>query len=236
MAEPAFSLQALGSNIWTVVGPNLVFAGAEMHTRMTIVRLSCGGYWVHSPIELNAQTRSVLTQLEGPVVALIAPNKLHHLYVRQWVEQYPEAQVFAEESLESKVDWFGRATVLTEVTPELYGQDIEQLIFGGNRLFTEAVFFHKPSRTLIFTDLMINLRLDGVRLLPSWFLRFEGVVYPNGGVARLYRWLTTDKAKARQAVEQILAWAPERITFCHGEPFVEDPVSLVRREFAWLLA
>ncbi len=224
----------VGDRIWTVDGPELVFAGAPMHTRMTVVHLEDGTLWIHSPIALTEDVTGFIDGLGGAVCAIVAPNKFHHLWVAQWRERFPEAHVFAEADLKKKVAALADTENITNEAPALYGRDIEQLIFAGNRLFQEAVFFHKPSRTLIFTDLMINLRADGAPRLARWFLEFEGVTFPNGGVPRLYRWLTSDKDTARACVQQLLAWSPRQLIFSHGEPFTDDPEAVLRREFGYL--
>ena len=227
------ALVDVAPDLWIVDGPDIVFAGASMHTRMTIVRLSDGGLWVHSPIDLQAAA-DVMVQLGDDVRVLIAPNKFHHLYIQDWRQAYPNAAVFAEPELQRKVAHLQDAQTLTDSPPEIYAADLDQLVFAGNRLFAEAVFFHRASRTLILTDLMINLPLDQVNFFAGLFLRFEGVVFPNGGIPRLFRWLTSDRAAARRCYEQIVAWAPQRVTLCHGGIFTEDVDDLLAREFAWL--
>ncbi len=225
---------ALGDRIWMVGGPELVFAGAPMNTRMTVVRLESGALWIHSPIALTDVVTEFIESLGGDVCAIVAPNKFHHLWVADWRERFPEARVFAEADLKRKVAALEDSEDISDEAPALYRADVEQLIFSGNRLFQEAVFFHKPSRTLIFTDLMINLSADRAPLLARWFLAFEGVIYPHGGVPRLYRWLTSDKARARACVEQLLAWSPQNLVFSHGELFTDDPEAVLRREFGYL--
>ena len=228
-------LNELGPNIWSLDGPEVIFAGAAMHTRMTIVRLSSGGLWLHSPIQRSEQVQAEVSKLGGPVVALVAPNKYHHLYIGAWQTAFPEAAVYAEPQLRRKVAALATAEELTNNPPDSYAADIDQVLFEGNPLFQEAVFFHKQSRTLVLTDLMLNLKTDRVKFLPRLFLKFEGAVFPNGGVLRLHRWFTLDRAKARQALAKIQAWEPEQITFCHGVPFLEDAGEVIRNQFRWLL-
>lgn len=228
-------LREIANDIWSVDGSDVVFAGAAMHTRMTVVRLDSGRLWVHSPIELTAAVRDVVNDLGGDVSALIAPNKFHHLFIGQWMEEFPHAHVYAESELKHKIPSLAIAEEITNASPELYGAEIDQVVFGGNRMFSEAVFFHKASRTLILTDLMINLRTENVKLLPRLFLKFEGVVFPNGGIPRLYRWFTRDKSQAREALAVITKWSPERLVFCHGEPFEDAAHDVIAREFSWLL-
>ncbi len=133
-----------------------------------------------------------------------------------------------------KIPSLTNAEILTDTAPQLYASDIDQLIFGGNKLFQEAVFFHKSSRSLIFTDLMVNLRTDGMKLLPRLFLKFEGVIYPNGGIPRLYRWLSRDKSNGREALGKIRQWKPCRILFCHGDAFSDAADEVLDREFGFL--
>ncbi len=206
-----------------------------MHTRMTVVRLSNGGLWIHSPIKLSEPVLAAVRELGGAVSALVAPNKFHYLFLPAWQEAYPDAQVYAEPAVRKKVTALSTAEEITNTTPEHYSQDIDQVLFSGNRLFQEAVFFHKSSRTLILTDLMLNLKTERVKFWPRQFLKFEGAVYPNGGVTRLYRWLTLDRAKAKQALSQIQAWEPQQITFCHGVTFPDNATNIINKEFRWLL-
>ena len=227
-------LTQLHDTLWIVDGAEVIFAGAPMATRMTVARLEGGGLWVHSPIALNAFVRETMAGLGDRVVALIAPNKFHHLFMEAWRTSYPDARVFAEATLKRKVATLANAETLTGAAPDLYAREIDQVLVGGNRLFQEAVFFHRASRTAIFTDLIVNLRTEGIGWLARQFLRFEGVVYPTGGVPRLYRWLTLDRAQARQALDTVWAWAPERLVFSHGEPFEAPALEVLEREFAYL--
>ena len=227
-------LTPLGKDIWTMEGPKVVFAGAPMHTRMTIVKLTNGDLWIHSPIKLSISVEKAIKELSGTVSVLIAPNKFHHLYIEEWADAYPQSLVFAEQALKRKVATLASSKDITNTAPEIYSDDIEQVNITGNRMFQEAIFFHKASKTLIFTDLFINLRKEGIPFFARSFLRFEQVLYPNGGVPRLYRWFTKDKEVLRQVVQQINAWAPEQITFCHGEPLRGNAIDIINEQFAWL--
>lgn len=227
-------LTEIDSNIWTYTGPNIVFAGTSMHTRMTIVRLSNGALWIHSPTTLNQNSIATIEQIGGDVAALVAPNKFHYLYIDEWRNRYPNAQVFAERMLKKKIPALDDDQLLTNTPDALYAQDIDQVVFNGNRLFEEVVFFHKQSRSLILTDLMINLDTQHMRWLPKMFLKFEGATFPNGGVPRLYRWMTTNKAHAKAAYDTIRAWQPERLLFCHGEAFATAAQAKLDQEFAYL--
>ncbi|MEQ8692652.1 MAG: DUF4336 domain-containing protein [Pseudomonadales bacterium] len=224
----------IGLDIWTMEGPELVFAGAEMGTRMTIVKLASGDLWVHSPVALDAATIEYLTLLGGPVRHLVAPNRFHHLFLSQWRERWPSAVVYAESGLLKKIPAIEPALTLSNDAPPAYRADIEQILFDCNPFFSEAIFFHRPSATLILTDLFINLCVDHVPLLPRLFLRFEQVIYPHGGMPRLLRWTTRDKVRARTVFQQLLDWQPRQITFAHGQPLAGSPEEIIHQQFDWV--
>lgn len=227
-------MNLIGENIWTVDGPNVVFAGASMNTRMTVIRLADNRLWIHSPIALSPVVASFIDDLGGNVVALIAPNKFHYLFLNEWRERFPHAGVFVDSALAAKVPELAGMRILHDIADRLYAEEIDQLVLRGNRMFQEVVFFHRASRSLILTDLMINLKTDDMSLLPKLFLAFEGVTYPNGGVPRLYRWFTRDKDEARRGLAVIRSWDPIRILFCHGEPIPLAARELLDREFSYL--
>ena len=75
-------MQQLASDLWVSDTP-LRFLGLEVGARMTVVRLPDGGLWLHSPVRAAPElVREV--QALGPVTCLVAPNKLHHLFVGEW--------------------------------------------------------------------------------------------------------------------------------------------------------
>jgi hypothetical protein len=47
--------------------------------------------------------------------------------------------------------------------------------------------------------------------------------------------LTFRKAELRAAVEQMIAWEPERIVIAHGRCYDRDGAAELRRAFRWLL-
>jgi len=51
------ALNVLGENIWEIQHP-LRILGVEFGHRMTVVKLSSGELWVHSPVALDGLVRS----------------------------------------------------------------------------------------------------------------------------------------------------------------------------------
>jgi len=227
-------IKEIDENIWTVDGPDVVFTGITMNTRMTVVRLTDGSLWIHSPIQLSDEVAAFLRGLGGQVSVLIAPNKFHHLFIDPWRERYSDAVIYAHEDLKKKVKSLSNSEALTGTAPTAYSTDLDQVLFSGNPAFREAVFFHRASASIIFTDLMQNLDIEGVGVFGRLYAKFDGVASPDGGVPRLYKWFSTNKRADRVVFETIRQWAPRNVLFCHGEPIIMDAKNLLEREFSYL--
>ena len=91
-------LTEIDRDIWIADGPSVPFLGVPYPTRMTLVRLSDGGLWLCSPIELTDELADAVQAL-GPVQHLVSPNKIHHLFLGQWAQAWPGAKLWASPGL-----------------------------------------------------------------------------------------------------------------------------------------
>ena len=85
-------LEQVHDTLWIAEGGVVSFYGAPYPTRSAIARLANGDLWIWSPVKLTADLRADVDRL-GPVRHLVSPNKLHHLYLREWQAAYPEASL-----------------------------------------------------------------------------------------------------------------------------------------------
>ena len=226
--------EAFGPEIWIVDGP-VVTAAAGFHypTRMTIIRLSGGDLVVWSPVALTPQLRGEVEVL-GNVRYLVAPNSLHDSFIADWQRAYPVAQVLAAPGLrEKRADLRFGADLGNTPVPGWTGE-IEVVLVRGNRITTEAVAFHRPSGTVIFTDLLQQFP-------PGWFkgwralvARLDLMVADKPSVPRKFRVAFSDKRAARAALRRILAWRAGKVLMAHGTPVRQDGDAFLRRAFAWL--
>jgi hypothetical protein len=232
----ASALQPFGPGIWTAEGPVVPFLpGFPYPTRMAVIRLASGGLFVWSPVEL---TREIKTEVDalGPVRHLVAPNKLHHLYLGAWRVAYPEARLYGPPGLAAKRPDLVFDGELTDRPPPAWADEIDQVVVGGSVAMTEVVFFHRPSGTAIFADLIENLPAD-------WFgtgwkrllARLDGILAPNPGAPREWRWSFLGRAKARDAIRRVLAWPIDKALIAHGEPARDNGAAFVRQAFSWLI-
>ncbi len=225
-------MRQLADNIWIFDGEAVTFLACPFTTRMTVVKLSDGGLWVHSPIKLNADLLSSLAGL-GQVRHLIAPNHLHHLYLAEWQLVFPNAATFGTDEVIRKRPDLKFSGSLNQDQDWPWAEEIAQMIFSGSRLMQETVFFHKSSRVLIVTDLIENFpRTDF-----NWWQRIlaggAGILAPNGKTPIDWR-LSFNKKQARVHLERIKSWSPEKIVLAHGTIIENNGAEFLNRSFAWL--
>lgn len=233
-----FALRPLAEGIWTAEGPRLPALGLPIPVRMTAVRLRDGGLWLHSPIEARPGLLREARAL-GEVRHLVAPNQVHFSWLPDWAREAPEAAAWAAPGVRDRarrqgkaVDWAGD---LGEDPPPDWAGTLDQTVVGGSRLLREVAFLHRPSRTLILTDLIQNF--DRQRL-PIWLhalARLGGMVPPHGATPPHLRATFTDRRALRASVERLIAWAPERIVMAHGRIIERDGTAALRRAFRWAL-
>jgi hypothetical protein len=222
-------MQPLARDLWVEARP-LRFAGVETGTRMTVVRLADGRLFVHSPVSLDAETRKAVDAL-GPVTAVVAPSRFHHLYVGEWMRAYPDAVACACPSLERKRRDLPWSRVLGDVPEPEWRGEIDQVFFAARTLENEVVFFHRASRTLICADAVFNLATH-----PSRFTRAVAFLMGNRkpGATLLERLMIRDRKAARDQIDRMLAWNPERIVLAHGDLVETGGAEVLRRAYAWL--
>lgn len=217
-AQRAGSIPAMNSlalvrvcdDIWQV-RQALVVNGVPAHTRMTVVRLPDGTLWVHSPIAPNAELAVQLQQL-GPVAAVVAPNCAHHLFARAFIQAFPQAKLYLAPGLGRK-----RPDLAGEPLPEAPGSwqpELAYLLWRGMPMVNETVWFHRPSGTLILTD--VCQWWDGAALpwqaeLWARLTRVRGRL----GVPLHVRAVVRDAEAAAASAREILAWPIRRISVAH---------------------
>ena len=227
------TLEKIGPDIWIAEGTSITFLAMRITTRSTLVRLTDGSIWFHSPIAFDEILAAEITAL-GPVRFLVAPNVYHHLFLDEWQRHFPEAELVAAPGLSAKrCDLkFGRS--LGDETSGLWSREIEQILFSGSRAFDEFIFFHRPSSTAILTDLIVNIRQEHQSTLGRIIAHFDGVTYPNGKTPLLYRWSMKDKKLGADAIAKLLSYSPSKAIISHGEWFREDATEELRNRFSWL--
>ncbi|MBY0401821.1 DUF4336 domain-containing protein, partial [Myxococcota bacterium] len=93
-------MRELAGGLWTAHAP-LRFFGLELGARMSVVRLAGGDLLLHSPVAATPELVREVAAL-GRVAHLVAPNRLHHLFVGEWKRRFPDAAIHVAPGLERK--------------------------------------------------------------------------------------------------------------------------------------
>ncbi|HML94796.1 MAG TPA: DUF4336 domain-containing protein [Thermodesulfobacteriota bacterium] len=227
-------LLEFGSDIWVGEGPVVpFFLGFRYPTRMAAIRLSDGSLFVWSPIALSDELKGEVDSL-GPVRYLVSPNFLHHLFLGEWKSAYPNARLFASPGLRKRRKDLTFDGDLADTPDEGWAADLDQVLVHGSFVMTEAVFFHRASRTAMFADLIENLPHDWFGGWRKYIARLDGIIEPNPGAPREWRASFIDRRRARAALGRILDWPIERVLIAHGKPAASNGKAFVRNAFTWL--
>jgi hypothetical protein len=224
-------LRRLDRDLWFSQHP-LRFLGAEVGTRMTVFRLKDGSLLIHSPVPLDPPTQAELDGL-GPVRFVVAPNRYHHLFVAEYARTYRQAKIFGAPGLDLKRRDLRFDAILGQAAPVEWASEIDQTIFRAFPPLNEVVFFHRSSRTIVFTDLLINIQSS-----ESTYTRF--LIWLDGGlghvaVPRSFRLLLKmRRARARETIDRILSWEFDRLSLAHGEIVERGAKEIVRKAWSFL--
>ena len=235
--EPLDTLKPVADDIWLVDGPAIRFYGMPFSTRATVVRLTSGALWVHSPTRLTAALAGEVAAL-GPVAHLVAPNWIHYAYVSDWQARFAQATAWAAPGVAARAQkrampvQFDRD--LGATAPVDWAGEIDQLIVRGSPIHREAVFFHRMSKTLILTDLIENFEPGKLGFWVRVATRLAGNQEP-GGMPRDMRATFRDRAALKEDVERMIGWQPERVILSHGRWYASGGAAALKRAFRWLL-
>lgn len=240
VAYPPFDVpKPVAEGVWVVDGAPLRPLGLALPVRMTVIRLANGDLLLHSPTRCSLGLRRELDRI-GRVRHLVAPNVVHWTFLQDWQRGYPDAVTWAAPGLR------GRAQVrrsgvrldhdLGEAAPPEWAGEMRQAIIRGGAGFVETAMFHKPTRTLVLTDLVINLEPRMLPALVRPVARALGIVAPDGRAPAYLRAIVKlRRGEAAAAASRVLEWGPERVIFAHGRWFERDGEAALRRSLRWLV-
>lgn len=223
----------LADNLWIFEGETVPFYAMPYQTRMTVVRLASGQLWLHSPIRLTEALQQQLAPL-GEVAFLIAPNHLHHLFLGDWQAAYPDARSYGTREVMAKREDLHFDGELMDSADFPWSQELDQLMFTGSKVMEECVFFHRPSATMIVTDLVENIDPQIFKPWQRGLAGLAGVLAPNGKMPLDWRMtFLFKKAQTREHLRRMLDWQPQRLIMAHGKIIDRDAGDFLARSFRW---
>jgi len=228
----------VADGVWIVDAAPIHAGGIPLPLRMTVLRLSGGELLLHSPVPYHPGLQRAVESL-GRIGHLVAPSIGHWLFLKDWQAACPNAITWAVPGLEdrSQVRRSGLAidAELSDRPPRVWANEIDQVLVAGP-VFKEICLFHRPSRTLLLTDLIINLEGDLLPVFARPLARLLGIVAPEGRAPLYLRLLLRlNHRDTVRAAQRLVAFNPDRVIFAHGHWFDRDAAGELRRSLAWIL-
>jgi hypothetical protein len=207
-------------SIWVAERP-VWFSGVRLRSRTTIVRLSDGALWVHSPCPPTDRVCAALDAL-GEVRWIVVPNRFHHLQTPATAARYPKARVVGPRSAQLRNPQLQLAMgtddpAYVRSTPELTSVPLRGVPF-----LDETAFFHPASGSLIAADLLISACARD-----HWTWRIAARLWGRYGKVRTppdVRMRTRASVAAAESIAQMRTLPIQQILVAHADPITDRPL------------
>jgi hypothetical protein len=231
-------LTPVADDIWLVDAGTIDAAGMPLPVRMVVIRLSTGELVLHSPTRYSIDLRRQLEAI-GPIRYLLAPSIAHWMFLPDWQTALPNAQLLAVVGLgrRAQVRKSGLRIdgELDGKAPASWAGQLDTVLISAPP-YAEIALYHRVSRTLILTDLVQNLDPERLPPWPRLIARQIGVTAPDGRAPVYLRLLVRLwGGSVSRAAARLVAFAPDRVLFSHGEWFDHDATARLRQSLRWLL-
>lgn len=205
--------------------------GLRMFRQFVVVRLPDGRLWIQSPEPVDDAVRAALARL-GPVAHVMAPSLWHDECLAPFQAAFPDAQFHGTPGMAEAHRALRFSHVLSDTPHPDWAAVIAQHHVRGMPRMNEVVFLHRPSRSLILSDLAMNVRAPA-DLAERLAFSLAGA-WDRFGPTRLCRRLMRDRAAVRASIDQILQWDFDRIIVGHGTTIETGGREAFREAFAFL--
>ncbi|KAL7470333.1 hypothetical protein ACHAXS_012070 [Conticribra weissflogii] len=239
-------MKEFATNVWVVDGSEPVqWYGHPYTIRMVVIRLiehpnedkPCA--WIWSPIPItDALAREVETKA-GPVKYICSPNKIHHIFLKEWSDRFPDAIVYASPGLEkrqvAKGVKFDARFGKDEPEPP-FANEIETVIVCGSYVMEEVEFFHKATKTAIICDLIQRFPDSSISGFKGMLMKIDGLVGENGSTPRDWRitFWPFGKDELRKSRDAILGWKAEKLIIAHGSCVESNASDVIEKALYWI--
>lgn len=213
--------------IWVCQRP-IWFHGVRLWTRTTVVRTENGELLVHSPSPPTDEHRAAIEAL-GEVRWLVVPNKFHYLGCVPAADAWPDATVVAPESVGSKAP---ALRIDADIRADWAPDELGVLPLDGVPFLDESVLFHRPTRTMIGTDIVMSCSASD-----HWTWRLAGRAMGLWGRVRPppdVKWNTKANEATAASIDAMCALDVRRLLVTHAGPIEDRPTDLLRDAWAFV--
>lgn len=233
-------------NLWTVDVGVKSFPLRHMPWRMTGIEAE-GCTLIHSPVPLDDATwTKVRSRLRGRV-HVVAPNEAHHNALSSFFSRCAadaiDAKLWLAPKLRRKLERIAPALPLDAASELIVsgaahpsfrdeiGEAVDLQHLAGVPGLNEVVLFHRPTKTLVVTDAIVNVREHAHAPTRAIFKMIRAYGGPKQPV--LWRLRAKDRGALRTSVRAVLAWPFERVICAHGEILEDGGRQAFEDVFAW---
>ena len=219
------------NQLWCIESP-MTMLGLHFGARLTIARLHDDSLWVHAPFAISDEDEAAIRE-QGEVSHVVAPNPFHFKEIGEFCQRFPDAQLWVVPALATKMDDVPHLP-LHSMPPD-WSRDFDGQLFDAALGYEEWIFCHRATRTLILTDLVLNIprpdnplgRLVGAAL-------DEGRGCKSSRLVRAAVYGGRDMKGARSQIDPILRWDFRRLIMAHGDIIARDGKRVLRRALRWI--
>lgn len=235
---PFDTLKPVNTDLWIVDAKPIHPAGLPLPLRMTVVRLADGGLLLYSPTQHTPQLQHALERI-GPIRHLVAPSIAHWMFLLYWQRACPAAVTWGAPGLRSRKQVkTARVKVdadLGAAPPPAWRGEVDHVLVRSGP-YSEVAMFHRTSRTLLLTDLALNLEGSRMPPLPRVAASLAGILAPDGHAPlQLRLMLALNGAAVAESARRLVALEPARVIMTHGTPFEDRATERLRAALGPLL-
>lgn len=219
------------NQLWCIDEPMTMF-GLQFGARLTVARLHDDKLWVYAPFAISDEDEANIREL-GDVAHVVAPNPFHFKEIGEFTRRFPDAQLWMVPALATKMDELPHLPLHS--MPPAWSADFDGQLFDAALGYQEWVFCHRATKTLILTDLVLNVPRPNNALG-----RVVGAIMDEGRGCKSSRLVKAaiygrrEGKRAREQVDQILSWDFERVIMAHGAIISRDGKRVLQRALRWI--
>ena len=159
---------------------------------------------------------------------ICAPNCLHHLFVREWKESFPDCKVIAAPNLAQRRQGIAFDFVFDVDIKNLnkgvinLPEDLQKsanlafMVIKTGMIYEEIVLFEKEDKILVVADLIENLGyLPETKSMRLRFLLHLFGICGRPSLPTNFK-LTVNPDLYRKSIKKVIAWDFKRIVVAHG--------------------
>lgn len=205
-------MKNLTENVW-LLNYKLPLLGEYLGRNVTILRLASGDLLIHSTAPFTLEDVAAINAVGKPAYLVDALSK-HDTFAKEGHNAFPEVPYYAPEGFSEST---GVPTQPLSDPPAAWQGEVEVLKLAGKK-DVEYVMLHRPSGTLIVTDLVLDIGEHApttTKLIAPILL--TGAEPQGVGMSRPEKFSVADKAAFQQSLDTILSWDFDRLIVGHGE-------------------